>query len=412
MRLSRCAAALVALCLFLPGASFAAGKKVISNYPVTATATGVRLPVAIADATIIYPLVKWLPPARVASVAINVASTAIVTGAAYLALQDAMNTSGGGPVTYNNTTNVFENTLTVADWDTTLCGPNPRRSSNITADLQACLLGVNPNYRNFSWTCTATDAYGCRTYSLSFENPGCCWNSGGVGRPSGVIVSQSSTPLTDQQIYDMIDNYAGSKNIKDIFRQDLAAPEGSPFGAPTRAIDSAAHQPLPLTPTQQQELNDVLQGIGTSVDALVNELADFAKQHGIDAAPDPNTVPDATQEDGATDSQTINVNVTVPTDTPGGAFDPATLETLDSFQSITQTFVDGIEAAPIVSAWTGIASSVPAGSCPNATLTVFGDAYQIMTFPCQIWEDVVAPLLSLVFLFVWPFIGMRIVMSS
>jgi len=98
----------------------------------------------------------------------------------------------------------------------------------------------------------------------------------------------------------------------------------------------------------------------------------------------------------------------------GEAYDPTTpeLAELDSFGDLTQAFWDGLQAAPIVAAWTGIGASVPTASCPSYSLTVFGQTYSFTEFMCELWEEQVAPVLSLVFLFVWPFIGLRIVMSA
>jgi len=98
----------------------------------------------------------------------------------------------------------------------------------------------------------------------------------------------------------------------------------------------------------------------------------------------------------------------------GDAYNPTTpaLDELDSFGALTQAFWDGLQAAPIVSAWTNIGASVPTGSCPSYSLSVFGQTYSFTEFMCELWEEQVAPVLSLVFLFVWPFIGLRIVMSA
>jgi len=98
----------------------------------------------------------------------------------------------------------------------------------------------------------------------------------------------------------------------------------------------------------------------------------------------------------------------------GEAYDPTTpeLAELDSFGDLTQAFWDGLQAAPIVAAWTGIGASVPTASCPSYSLTVFGQTYSFTEFMCELWDEQIAPVLSLVFLFVWPFIGLRIVMSA
>jgi len=96
----------------------------------------------------------------------------------------------------------------------------------------------------------------------------------------------------------------------------------------------------------------------------------------------------------------------------GGPFGGPEMDEVGTFGELTQSFVDGLEAAPIVAAWTGIGSSIPAGACPDADISVFGETYSFTDFACGIWDDTVVPLLSLVFLFVWPFMGLRILMSA
>lgn len=83
-----------------------------------------------------------------------------------------------------------------------------------------------------------------------------------------------------------------------------------------------------------------------------------------------------------------------------------------SFDGALSAYVADLYEVPIVAAWTGIGDSVPTGACPQANVTVFGQTYSLTAFACEIWEGTVASLLSLVFLFVWPFIGLRIVMSA
>jgi hypothetical protein len=87
-------------------------------------------------------------------------------------------------------------------------------------------------------------------------------------------------------------------------------------------------------------------------------------------------------------------------------------EACPTFQGILGGYYEQLQEVAIVSAWTNIGASIPAGSCPDASVSVFGDSYDVMTIPCQIWDNTVSPLLGLVFLFVWPFLGLRIVMSA
>jgi hypothetical protein len=96
----------------------------------------------------------------------------------------------------------------------------------------------------------------------------------------------------------------------------------------------------------------------------------------------------------------------------GGPFTGPEMETVCTFQECTDEFLASVQAAPLVAAWTSIGSSIPAGACPDADISVFGEVYSFTDFACSIWDDTVVPLLSLVFLFVWPFIGLRIIMSA
>lgn len=89
--------------------------------------------------------------------------------------------------------------------------------------------------------------------------------------------------------------------------------------------------------------------------------------------------------------------------------DPASCPT---FGATLASYVEQLQDAPIVAAWSNIGSSLPSGSCPSANISVFGATYSLSEFGCQIWDETVAPLLNLVFLFVWPFMAIRIVMSA
>jgi len=115
---------------------------------------------------------------------------------------------------------------------------------------------------------------------------------------------------------------------------------------------------------------------------------------------------------GGTDSGTCVGSDCSLSDGVSGDFAGPTMDEASTFGESTLAFWDALEASPLIGAWTGIGSSIPAGSCPAANITVFGETYSLTEFMCQIWEDEVAALLALVFLFVWPFMGLRIIMSA
>lgn len=87
-----------------------------------------------------------------------------------------------------------------------------------------------------------------------------------------------------------------------------------------------------------------------------------------------------------------------------------TLPTEPTIAQSTQTYTNGLAQVPIVAAVSNIAASVPAGVCPTATISVFGHDF-VMDAQCTMWDQL-SPLLSLCFLAMWTFIGVRIVMTA
>lgn len=373
-----------------------------------------RVPVAVATESIVFPIIKVLPPVRTARALAN----AMAWGGAAAVIAQAMinehNSETGQNVTYNTTNNYYENNSTIFAWNQIICGPNPLNVTDPRSTIEACIEGTEGGgwtYGNYVWTCTATDTYGCRSYGLTWNTYryGGFWssNQGGVGRASNTYVSQTTTPLSDAQVSDIVEGYSQPYNQRDFWE---------PYPGATQEqisnFDEAGSEPLRLTDTQIQDLNEQLAtACDPAGDLLVYELCLMGREHGVTSSPPSTDVPEATQPDGGT-YPGGSVNVEVPTDTPGGVFEAETLEEVGTFQATTDAFLASVQAAPIVAAWTGIGATVPAGACPTASVTVFGTTFQLMTIACEIWEESVVPLLSLVFLFVWPFIGLRIVMSS
>lgn len=412
MRLPRCAAALIALALTLSaGSADAAGRRVINNYPVATVNNVTRVPVAVATSDIVFPIIKLLPQARVA----NALANAMVYGGAAAVIGQLMldeyNADNGSNITYNSTTNVFENSTHTFVWG--FSGPcnanlSPMSAGASVAYVQACMAAYSNAYWYTIWnsfSCIDTDAYGCRAYraQLSFSNGGDWayeWS-----RQAGVYSSASSDTVSDQELAEAVSQYSQPYNQRDFWEPYPGASD-----VQIQNFDGAAHEPLRLSDSQIADLNSQLSGTCNAAgELLIYELCLMGKDHGVTASPPSTDVPEATQTEGATAG---NVTVNVPADTPGGAFAPTQLETLDSFQAITQSFQAAIAAAPIVTAWTGITATIPSATCPQAEFTWNGNTYNLATTACAMWESTAAPLLSLVFLFVWPFIGLRLIFSA
>lgn len=89
--------------------------------------------------------------------------------------------------------------------------------------------------------------------------------------------------------------------------------------------------------------------------------------------------------------------------TPTLPDEPTVLET-------AQSYYGALGAVPIVAAVSGIGASIPAGSCPTATYSVFGREFT-MDAQCALWDSI-APILELIMLAVYTLIGVRILMSA
>jgi hypothetical protein len=65
---------------------------------------------------------------------------------------------------------------------------------------------------------------------------------------------------------------------------------------------------------------------------------------------------------------------------------------------------------PIVAAIEGISSAIPAGTCPTATINVFGGSY-VMDSQCTLWATI-AGAVQAVMLACWALGGIKIIMSA
>lgn len=91
----------------------------------------------------------------------------------------------------------------------------------------------------------------------------------------------------------------------------------------------------------------------------------------------------------------------------------STVPTLPTQQTIAQStsdYVGSLSSVPIVASVSNIASAIPSGTCPTATLSVFGHSYQLDE-QCTLYNSISA-VLSAVFLAMWALLGVRILMSA
>jgi len=416
----RWAALIVAALMVACGSAEAAGRRVINNYPVAVSGTGIKLPVAIADATIVYPIIKYLPQARVATAltnAIQWGGAAAVIGYAMIAEHNA---ETAGTLAYQNDQWVraeeYQGSYTESTW----------KNSCTNATWGACVTQISNNINHFfgpsfgygtpvidSGSCKTTDSNGCSVGRVGYKRRNANgsmldanWNYVEFGRVN-VNYPAGYTPAaaTEADVAEAVRGYSSPYEAREFYENPVS-------GVPEN-IMQAAHEPLPLSQQQLDQINDALRnGISQGMDALAEELAQFGREHGVQGSPDPVTVPDATQVENGSPSSNVSVTVNIEPDTPGNAFTEPTLETLESFATITQNFWTAVQGAPVVAAWTGISSSIPAASCPSAPITVFGVTHDFMDTFCEIWESAAVPLLAAVFLFVWPFLGLRYVLSA
>jgi hypothetical protein len=73
-------------------------------------------------------------------------------------------------------------------------------------------------------------------------------------------------------------------------------------------------------------------------------------------------------------------------------------------------YMSVISNAPIVLAFANISASIPSGSCPSTTITVFGKAVPFESF-CTLWASV-AGYVTTVMLIAWVLMGAKILMSA
>lgn len=84
---------------------------------------------------------------------------------------------------------------------------------------------------------------------------------------------------------------------------------------------------------------------------------------------------------------------------------------VDSFGELTQAFMDRVAAAPVVASVSNLGDALPAGSCPELEMELFGQTLSFSAPMCTIWNSI-APILSAVMLVAWGLLAARIVLSA
>ena len=90
------------------------------------------------------------------------------------------------------------------------------------------------------------------------------------------------------------------------------------------------------------------------------------------------------------------------------------LDEVDSFGSLFGAFYDRVEQSPLLAATTGIAGSLPAGSCTPVSsdpIGALGNVPLTMSAHCDLWPTV-SPVLFGVMLAVWSLLGVMIVLRA
>lgn len=90
---------------------------------------------------------------------------------------------------------------------------------------------------------------------------------------------------------------------------------------------------------------------------------------------------------------------------------PDDFEELESFQSITQGFLDRVGDAGVVASVSSVGEAMPTGACPNWTMEVFGREISLSAPMCTIYDSI-SGILSAVMLVAWGLLASRIVLSA
>jgi hypothetical protein len=88
------------------------------------------------------------------------------------------------------------------------------------------------------------------------------------------------------------------------------------------------------------------------------------------------------------------------------------LEELGTYGAIMQDFITRLRATPILQAALNVGATFPAGQCPHSAVPVLGIEVDFGSWACGVFDDTIYPMLSVIMIALWSFIGLRIIISA
>lgn len=180
-------------------------------------------------------------------------------------------------------------------------------------------------------------------------------------------------------------------------------------GAPATASGQMTHNALPTGGTEAttQTLNyypaSTVAASGTSVVGVGNPS--YSLGGGSSSTP---TAAEVGQAVGEAVADALQEDAEA-----AGALGTPELDEVSTVEETGNAYVTALQSIPLVAAFSGVAATWPAGSCPSATFAwLDGSPMDLAAPACGLWESAIAPGLSLLMLALWGWIGIRIVMEA
>jgi hypothetical protein len=294
--------ALVAMCWSM--GAHAVGKDVITYKDIIMDGTNMHLPVKVADRSVAYPITKVLTRARVAGIARTVLSGPAGAAAtiAGLVLLDYNSDSGTGSMSWNSTENNYYigEKYNGSYQDALFDGSPTPDCEGAPSAILSCHLAemerLNPTY-NYSMT----GGYTCVTPGTNNSCTKIQWNMETRNASTNAFVgnntrdmnrlttaTQDSTVATDDQVADAFSSYDDLNGLKDMFAEQIN----------NDILNQAAHSPISMSQESIDQINQAVRdGVYTGLDSFEEEMARWAREHGVQGVPKPSTVPEATQDE-------------------------------------------------------------------------------------------------------------------
>lgn len=183
-------------------------------------------------------------------------------------------------------------------------------------------------------------------------------------------------------------------------------PDGSkvcgPDAVPPAAPDNGVSPTVPATPDEQ---------ITRATDSGDTITYNYYTSGTVGASTHVPTDTPSQNQDSSGDGYTSPEEAEGGIECPGGNCFPDGIgnEAID-LDSVTSQYWSRIQGAPLVTAISGLSASVPSGTCPEFSFTIYGTPMAISA-GCEFMPDI-APILELAFLAGWCLLGVRIVISA